>query len=165
MRTPSELLNTPSRPLWSLRCTREEYDALRQAVRSTPAQAVGFPKLLVLAAAETIRREYRGGAWTWALVVQSLNLRCSDAQLVEWVEAGLVAWRRPVRRGRDGSRLRLSSLICEGGIATYMIAAEGGILQDWCRSVPRDMKDLGLTGDEPDAELAEVAARRRGKEA
>lgn len=146
-------------PLCTLRCSQRDYETLREAWRRTPSGAPGRDKLFALVAAEAIRRTYAGGPWTWDLVRSVLGTSASYQELVAWTERGLVAWGRPLRQ-QGGSRQYLLSLVCEGGISTWLITQEGRRLREWCRAILRDLQAFGRSGDEPEEELAALAQRR-----
>jgi hypothetical protein len=61
MRTIDDLLSSTTSPLWSLRCTQDEYAMLCKevgaAARLNKAPDTRYARLWVLAAAETIRRQ------------------------------------------------------------------------------------------------------------
>lgn len=160
MRTIDDLLSSTNSPLWSLRCTQAEYTTLckevRAAARLNKAPDTRYARLWVLAAAETIRRNYRGGPWSWDIVREALGADLPPDK----IEVGLRAWGRVVRQGQDGSHLRLSSLVCEGGLANHLLAHEASVIRGWSAGVLRDLRELGLQGDESVGDLTALAARR-----
>lgn len=153
----------PSRPLWSYRCTAEEFRAaviaLEPLRRGTPpTQDRDLAQVFAVAAAEAIRRGYDGGSWSWKVVRNELRVPLDDGKLRDLARLGLARWHRPLRQGVEGTRY-LQSLLAEGGLPVRLLRQEGGSLRTIGSAILRDLQALSMGSGASEEDLEVVAAR------
>ncbi len=150
-------------PLCRIRLTADDHTDLAGVVRRHlhPGQPAPsrLAALFCLFAAETLRRREQGGAWSWQTITDALGaLDIPQHELRDLAEAGLVFWRRPLRRGARDDRLFLHSLLFEAGIPAALLARpEFG---DFLRRTQRDLDRYGAATPEAVGALAAGNAYR-----
>ena len=100
-------------------------------------------------ACEALQKRLPGPAWAWTQVRKALGQAVSsvsDNTLRDLAEEGLRAWGRPLRRGTEGERRCLHSLVLEAGIPAALIARRE--FGDFMRQVQRDLDIAGQSADE-----------------
>lgn len=144
-------------PLYRYRCSDEEFQQLQgllqgQGSALQQAKSRELSALFCLYAAEWLRRNHRGGAWTWDGVLKSLSLQLvyNDAQLYALVDQGLRLWGRPVMR--DRRRSFLMSLASEGGVPAELVTQEAARFRPFFRDLLAEHQLFGAST--PTAELA-----------
>ena len=114
--------------------------------------------IFCLYAVETFRREHAEGPWAWETIFQPLGAGAPPhQQIADWVEKGLKWWQRPLLRGKDGSRLFLVTIACEGGLPLRLLQRENTHLTQFFRTVLESYYRTGQ-GDE---KIAEATARQQ----
>lgn len=108
------------------------------------------PGLFVLWAAEWFRREYQGGFFTWADLVEPLGLHPDQGRLRDITRRGLLQWQRHVL-SLTSMRQFLGTLAREGGFPAGAIR-EGG--RGWARDVLEKIVGPLLGTPAPNADLA-----------
>jgi hypothetical protein len=117
-----------------------------------------FAPIFCLYAAETFRREHAEGPWAWETIFRPLGLETpSQQQIAEWVEKGLKWWRRPLLRGKDGSRRFLVTIACEGGLPLRLLQRENAHLTQFFRTLLDNYYRAGQGG----ITVAETIARQQ----
>jgi hypothetical protein len=153
-------------PLYRYRCTAAEYAQLRgvlsQRLASQDFRALSDDQcaLLCLYLAEWWRREHDEGAWSWYGGLLSLGVTYGASvyqPLIDAVDRGLGRWRRPLIVNAGGRQF-LITLACEGGLPLKLIR-RASHLQRWFRSILEHLEAMGMTGDEPDEALVDLARR------
>jgi hypothetical protein len=143
-------------PLCRLRLTSDEYAELRTLLSRYLQLGWAAPRrmaaLFCLFATETIRRREAGGAWSWDMVVVALGTpqNMSRGDLADLTERGLAYFGRPLRRGADGDRRFLHSLLFEAGLPATLLASAS--FADFLRQAQRDI-DIASTST-PEGVLA-----------
>ncbi|MEI2782613.1 MAG: STY4851/ECs_5259 family protein [Candidatus Competibacter sp.] len=143
-----------SRPLYAYKMRDATYANLRDHFHqillwdSNGELASRFPPIFCLYAAETFRREHAEGSWTWETVFRPLGVDApSHQQIADWVEKGLKWWRRPLLRGKDGSRRFLVTIACEGGLPLRLLQRENTHLTQFFRTVLESYYRAGQGGE------------------
>lgn len=113
--------------------------------------------MLCVLACEALQQRPAGPAWSWEPVRARFGRMLAgipDGRLRDLVQDGLDVWGRPLRRGADGDRRCLHSLVLEAGIpAALMARREFG---EFMRQVQQELDSTG----HPAAELARRNHRR-----
>lgn len=147
-----DLSRPDGRWLYAYRVTKEEYQALHQllrdSVRVTPVQVLArrnryFAALFVLYAAEWWRREYDGGAWTWAPILASLHIRKDELAPNERsgvVLTGFAFW--GLRPTSEGKRY-FGTIVAHGGLPLKLIGHGGSRLSAVMGAVLRQAARYG----------------------
>lgn len=107
------------RPLYSYRIDGLQFLSLMEILKHSSRNDVSWPAAFVLFAAEWWRREYAGGAWSWAPILEEIGIRSDSISAQERsriVKDGLDFWRRPVRSSDQNQQEYLLSIILEGGL-------------------------------------------------
>jgi hypothetical protein len=150
------------RPLYAYKTSDEEYIGLthllqlavgfhgEQLLRKDPR----FDSLFVLFAAEWWRREYRGGQWAWAPVLQAIGLDegqvetlldKTQSHLYPALERGFAWWRRDIF-STDAGRTFIGSLAAEGGLPLNLLNSPGTGLQQYFRHLLARYLPVRATG-------------------
>lgn len=149
-----------SSPLFRMRCTDLELQRIRDILIKGDAALHSARRhtsaLFCLFAAETLRREYDGGAWSWDIVSRRLGKRLDQATVANVTTAGLAYWQRDVRTDRRGRQF-LRTLIVEGGLPRHLIESGNAGLLQFLRALLRDVEAYDLSS----AEKVEVVAQQR----
>ncbi len=135
-------------PLFRLRCTDQELSRLREILSKGDAALHSARKhssaLFCLFSAETLRREYDGGAWSWEVVNRRLGKRFDHATVAAITQAGLAYWNRPLRTDGRGRQF-LRTLIVEGGLPRHLIESSNAGLVQFLRTLLRDVEAYDLS--------------------
>lgn len=137
-------------PLYRYRCSDEEFQQLQallhgQGPALQQARSRELSALFCLYAAEWLRRNHRGGFWTWDGVLRSLSLRLAynEDQLYALVDQGLRHWGRPLMR--DRRRNFLMSLASEGGVPAELVTQDAARFRPFFRELLAQYRVFGRT--------------------
>ena len=125
----ADLQAPDGRPLHAYPMTSGQSEALRRAVRTRFLE--GNQELAAAAfvfwAAEDFRARFPDGERRrWDFLFAGLDApRPDDATLDSVVNVGLGWWKRDVRRSAAGHRMRVYTLMAEGGLPQKLLAQEG----------------------------------------
>ena len=159
------------RPLYAYRCIDKYYGTLKEALSGWPNLQTGslnlppdrsFHAAFCLYAAETFRREHRGGVWAWNTIFEPLAIPVPDNPvLYDWITTGLAWWGRTVLvNPNNGHHLYLVTIACEGGLPLHLLNDENSRLRQFFNELLASWYRHGMTTLE-DAELqAEELARQ-----
>ena len=146
-------LNRPdARPLYSYRCSDDEFEEMGDILRSRAKQPIGRvgAALFCLYAAEWWRRNHRGGSWKWAGILDDTGrTSISFPQLYKIVENGLRYWQREILRV-GSNRGFLVTLACEGGLPLHLVNNEGTALRRYLLGVLEDFQLFRSSGYKPE---------------
>lgn len=138
-------------PLFRMRCADQELVRLQEILSKGEAALHSARKhssaLFCLFAAETLRREYDGGAWSWEIVSSRLGKRFEQATIAAVTQAGLAYWNRPLRTDGRGRQF-LRTLIVEGGLPRHLIESGNAGLVQFLRALLRDVEAYDLSSTE-----------------
>lgn len=155
------------RPLYAYKMGDATYAGLRSHFHqiflwdSQGKLASRFAPIFCLYAAETFRREHAEGPWAWETIFRPLGLETPpQQQIAEWVEKGLKWWRRPLLRGKDGSRRFLVTIACEGGLPLRLLQRENSHLTQFFRTVLESYYRTGQGGEKNAGAIAQQQAHR-----
>lgn len=147
-------------PLFRVRCSDQELERLRHILAGSGASLFetrrSLSALFCLFAVEVLRRDYRGGAWSWDIVTSKLGRTLDNQTLTGLTEAGLKEWRRSLRSDGRGRQF-LRTLILEGGFPRYFVERGSARLFYFLKALLLDVERYEVG----DAEKAEVFARQR----
>ena len=133
-------LNDPDgRALYAYRCRSEEFNTLRECLRSIPAVDAGndWPiRAFALYAAEWWQRQFDGSRWSWEPILASINWQSIHyPELYEPVRQAWAYWRtKPVRLPTSGTRY-LGTFACNGGLPLALVGASGGHVTAYLKAV------------------------------
>ncbi|HZH16286.1 MAG TPA: STY4851/ECs_5259 family protein [Archangium sp.] len=137
-------------PLYRYRCSDEEFQQLQSLLHDQgpalqQARSRELSALFCLYAAEWLRRNHRGGSWTWDGVLKSISLRLAynEDQLYALVDQGLSYWGRPLMR--DRRRNFLMSLASEGGVPAELVTQEAARFRPFFRDLLAEYRVFGRT--------------------
>lgn len=152
------------RPLYAYKMTDNSYTELRALFHQViifdlqAKMASHFAQIFCLYAAETFRREHTGGNWSWETIFKPLKMETPSQLLIaDWVEKGLKWWRRPVLRAKNGHRLLLMTIACEGGLPLRLLQQENAHLTQFFRTLLENYYRSGQGGES----IAESMARQQ----
>ncbi len=149
------------RPLWNWRCTEQERQRMKKLLM--PYLPPPDPPdrhqaaMFCLFAAETLRRNWRGGPRSWLLVTDALGVPLTQADCRSLTAAGLRYWRRELRTG-DIITQYLHSLVLEGGIPDALLTGDVEAFGRFLRAALADIEDY--RAEDRDAALRQIAAHR-----
>jgi hypothetical protein len=112
-------LPTPTgKAIYSYKITKDEYDALKSALRvfKKPEQ---YPKAFFLYASEWCRREYNEGHRNYEDIFESINLNNKDwnhGKVRSIIEKGAECWDLDILQSQSGNNSFISTLIYNGGL-------------------------------------------------
>src|SRR6266446_6434120 len=128
--------------LYEYKRSDAQYETLKNAVcRQLPRVLRGrrlcaFAGMFCLFAAETFRRQYTGGPWTWDIVFAEAGHAAPPQPLIsQWVSEGLQRWRRPLLEDHSGKHMYLVTLVCEGGLPLRLLHRENAHLSRYFREL------------------------------
>ena len=149
------------KPLYTYRCTDDEYEAVAQYVRQR-VSPFGFhgrdgPAHFCLFASEWWRRNYTGGPWAWEPVLTAANMpHVNFTDLYPSIDNGLRFWKRELMRNHH-RRMFLVTLACEGGLPLGLVQREGTHLRSYFFHLLDDYSQFrgsGITAQELAANIA-----------
>ncbi|AXJ00587.1 hypothetical protein CYPRO_1330 [Cyclonatronum proteinivorum] len=127
-------------PLYKLRPTKKEFEALTSVLRAfvaerTPFMSVNtiidtcplFNKLFVLYAAEWWKRKYSGGHWTWKHIIDDLGIEedeITPQKRSVCVSRGLSRWNLKIA-DTSGKRF-LGAIAIQGGLPIHFLTSQEG---------------------------------------
>lgn len=153
-------LKPDGRPLFAYHCAREEYESLKallqEAEKTLPGSSVhqGYRlssgHLFAFYCAEWWRRNYSGGVWKWAPIIESLGWDHNTWNTrTNFVIKGLRYWGRDLIHTGAGTQYLLS-VASEGGIPINVLERENASFKYYLKSVIRDYghyANSGLTAE------------------
>ena len=157
------------RPLYAYRCIDKYYGTLKEALSGWPNLQTGslrlppdrsFHAAFCLYAAETFRREHRGGVWAWNTIFEPLAIPVPDNPvLYDWITMGLQWWGRTVLvNPNNGHHLYLVTIACEGGLPLHLLNDDNTRLRQFFTELLASWYRRGLQGvDEAELQAAQLA--------
>lgn len=120
------------RPLFAYKASTDEYEALRQLLRSLNKSKLTnkfLPQAWLLFAAEWWKREYQGGAWRWAPLCEAAGqFQLSHTQTTQLVTTGHKQWCLQTNIKSEGKRF-IGQVAINGGLPMRLVeSAQGGLL-------------------------------------
>ena len=159
------------RPLYAYKCSDNEYEQLRDKIRSQMPDAVRgrlsegeefrFAATFCFYAAEAFHRRHESGPWAWETVfAEIVHAPPNLPRIYEWVKTGLKLWQRPLLRSRNGDREFLITLACEGGLPLLLLRRESASLSRYFRELLAACHRQRHSNDYDSKEVAcQIAAR------
>lgn len=153
-------------PLFRFHMTRDEYNSLKTLLTKT--SKFGNSHLtskewyagLALYCAEWFRREY-DLSWSWAPILNSLNLDLTIAQRTEMIIKGLTGfWQRPLSQYQNKNNDYLGSLFREGGLPSNLLSNEKNNYQSTFYSIFESYQDVKEFGRE---EIEQLVATKMSR--
>jgi len=143
-------------PLFTYRCTIKEYESLKSLLMKAENNVYGFnshtgyvvdtENLFTLYCAEWWRRNYTGGVWKWAPIIESLGWDHNTWDTrTNFIVKGLRYWRRDLIRTGAGTQYLLS-VACEGGIPINVLEKEGASFKYFLKAGVREYGHYASTG-------------------
>lgn len=150
------------RSLYAYKTTNVEFEKITKQLQLAVAfrghrilqKDRSFSALFVLFAAEWWRREYRGGAWTWLPIYQSIGLQADaitrlqtspQTLLYPALEKGFLFWKRQIYTIASG-RTFIGSIAAEGGLPLNLLSDAHAGLNRYFRHVLDRFLPLRSTG-------------------
>lgn len=144
------------RPLFAYRCTLEEYESLKALLSKAEKNvasanihlgyALSTGYLFTLYCAEWWRRNYSGGVWKWAPIIESLGWDHNTWDTrTEFVVKGLRYWKRDLIQTGAGTQYLLS-VASEGGIPINVLEREGASFKHFLKAVIREYGHYASSG-------------------
>lgn len=99
--------------------------------------------LFVLWSAETFRREFVGGQYTWAFLTDRLSTHCDGLDLQHISRLGLSWFGRKLTRSEHGMNFYLKTLAAEGGLPEALLADPEGNTRRLVRGLLADIAKVG----------------------
>ncbi|QEW21110.1 hypothetical protein LA6_003315 [Marinibacterium anthonyi] len=117
-----------------------------------------YAPLFVLWSAETFRREFDGGQYTWAFLTDRLTADSSDFDLQHVSRLGLSSFGRKLARNQGGMNFYLKTLAAEGGLPEALLADPEGNTRRLARGLLTDITKVGQGA--PEGVLDALTAQR-----
>lgn len=119
------------RPLFAYKTSAEEFETLRQLLRSLSAKhqiSPRYSQAWMLFAAEWWKREYPGGSWRWGPLCAAAGLHgLTHEKIRELVIAGRRLWRLQTTIKSEGKRF-IGLVAVNGGLPMRLVeSAQGGL--------------------------------------
>jgi hypothetical protein len=164
------------RPLYAYRCTDNLYGRAKKLIEQHLSRAIAgnaphrFDMLFCLYCAETWRRHYTEGAWSYSLIFNTLNIETRlmtwpqdgnhQSIIRDWIAAGLQGWKRPLTVV-NGHTIYLATISCEGGFPIHILSNHQGRFNGFLREAFQAM-DLGRANQdfEPSSAIESIALRQ-----
>jgi hypothetical protein len=149
------------KPLWHWRATEAERRRILKLL--SPHLPPSDPPdrhqaaLFCLFAAETLRRNWRGGPRSWAIVTDALGVTLSQHKCCALTTVGLRYWGRRLRHG-DKSTQYLHSLVLEGGIPDALLTGDVDAFGRFLRAALADIE--AYRAEDRNAALRQIDAHR-----
>lgn len=132
----------PGRPLYSYRCSNENYEKIQSFLRQKSDEMghgkkapVFVHEAFCLYVSEWVRRNHKTGHVRWCDVLDSLNWpQLTNSTLSYLTESGLKYWNRPLRT-KGNKPAYLLTLVLEGGLPLRMMEDNQGALVNYFKKV------------------------------
>ncbi|WP_216671223.1 STY4851/ECs_5259 family protein [Mangrovicoccus sp. HB161399] len=102
-----------------------------------------YAAVFVLWSAETFRREFDGGQYTWAFLTDRLNSTPEALDLQHIVQRGLTWFGRKLTRTEHGTTYYLKTLAAEGGLPEALLADTEGNTRRLVRGLLAEIDKVG----------------------
>lgn len=117
-----------------------------------------YAPLFVLWSAETFRRDFDGGQYTWAFLTDRLSPKCHELDLQHVSRLGLSCFGRELTRNLEGMNFYLKTLAAEGGLPEALLADPDGHTRRLVRGLLADITKVGQGA--PETVLDTLTAQR-----
>ncbi|MCZ6803111.1 MAG: STY4851/ECs_5259 family protein [Proteobacteria bacterium] len=141
-----ELVSPDGRPLFQYLLSQDEFNELQDILSSIDTidlrsnrHSLNTQNLFLIYASDWWRRNYRGGAWSWRLITDSLAWDDVPYPVpIYLVKSGLKYWKRELQHYGDSRNAYLLSVVLEGGFPINILETANNSLTRYLKAVLDD---------------------------